>query len=418
MSSRPDAVVSDAGSSVEVSTTYRWMAVLLGWIALDFTMIDRLAWGSVAVVASSSIGLPVLSLGVFVTAFFCGYVVANGLGGFLTDRVGSRLMLSGTMVALGCATFGFSMTSGVAVGMILQALMGLAAGGDVAAAVKLITAWFDVKDRGKAIGFLLTALPCSVMITNSLVPWLMHRLGWQTVYQVLGGATVLFGFVCFWAVRDGPIRQMTRVVSTVRVRTLLRHPQYVLLLVAGFGGYWGMWGFTFLVNALIVKRYGLSPAAAGAIVVWFGATSLISKPIVGIISDALGGVRKSIMLIIMVTFGVLTIAFGFLQSELELTIGAAAVGFVSLAWSPLMTATIAEAGGKTGAGLSTGIANGLWQFAGVWSPAAAGLIFQWTHAFHAPFYLLAAGPVVSAFALFWVKDGFSVDHDHLPSQRS
>lgn len=409
MISRSDSVRTDVSGSIRVSGTYRWMAVLLGWIALDFTMVARLAWGSVAVVASSSLGLPVLSLGVFVTAFFCGYVIANWLGGFLTDRVGSRLMLSGTMIALGCATFGFSMTPGIAVGMALQAVMGLAAGGDVAAAVKLITAWFDVKERGKAIGFLLTALPASVVITNACVPTLMHRFGWQAVYQIIGVAAVLFGIICLWAVRDGPNRDVSPAISTLRAGALLRHPQYVLLLVAGFGGYWGMWGFTFLVNALIVKRYGLSPAVAGSIVVWFGMTSLISKPVVGFISDFLGGIRRSIMLIIMVVFAALMITFGFLQTEHELMIGAAAIGFVSLAWSPLMTATIAEAGGKTGAGLSTGIANGLWQFAGAWSPAAAGLIFQWTHAFHAPFYLLAAGPVVAAFALLWVKDGFSVD---------
>lgn len=411
MNVRPDAVHVKADDTARTAGGYRWMAVLLGWIALDFTMIDRLAWGSVAVIASSSFGLPVLALGVFVTAFFCGYVLANGIGGFLTDRIGSRLMLGGTMIALGCATFGFSLAPGIIGGMALQAMMGLAAGGDVAAAVKLITAWFDVKDRGKAIGLLLTALPCSVMITNALVPSLMHRLGWQPVYQILGVATFAFGVICFWAVRDAPVRHAVRPASTVRAGTLLRQPQYVLLLVAGFGGYWGMWGFTFLVNALIVKRYGLSPAAAGAIVVWFGATSLISKPIVGFISDALGGVRKAIMLIIMIVFALLTTAFGFLQTEHALTIGAAAIGFVSLAWSPLMTATVAEAGGKMGAGLSTGIANGLWQFAGVWSPAAAGLIFQWTQAFHAPFYLLAAGPIVSAIALLWVRDGFSVDQD-------
>lgn len=417
MSSRPDTVRTDATASAQDRAGYRWIAVLLGWIALDFTMIDRLAWGSVAVVASTSLGLPLMALGVFVTAFFCGYVVANGLGGFLADRIGSRLMLAGTMVALGVATFGFSMTPGIAVGIALQALMGLAAGGDVAAAVKLVTAWFDVKDRGKAIGFLLTALPCSVMITNALVPRLMHNLGWQAVYQILGVCTAAFGLVCLWAVRDAPVRAPVPRAASPRVGPLLRHPQYLLLLVAGFGGYWGMWGFTFLVNALMVRRYGLSPAAAGAIVVWFGATSLISKPIIGYLSDALGGVRKSIMLVIMVIFGLLTITFGFLDGTRQLTIGAAALGFVSLAWSPLMTATVAEAGGKRGAGLSTGIANGLWQFAGVWSPAAAGLVFQWTHAFHAPFYLLAAGPIVSAVALLWVRDGVSIDETEAAGPR-
>jgi MFS family permease len=393
---------------------YRWFVVLLGWIALDFTFVDRLAWGSAAISASASLGLPLMALGVFVTAFFCGYVIANAVGGFLTDRVGGRAMLGGTIVLLGAATFSFSVTSSVSVGIVVQALMGLAAGADIAATVKLVTAWFDIKDRGKAIGFLLTAAPCSVMITNAVVPALLQAVGWQATYRTLGICTAAFGVLCFLLMRESPYPTEKSPASNGAHRSiwlLLRNPQFVLLLVAGFGGYWAVWGFAFLVNALMVKQHGLSPVAAGAVVIWFGATSLVSKPVFGFISDALGGVRKPLMLGIMATFAVLMIVFAFLESVATLTLGAAALGVFSLAWSPLMTATVAESGGRSFVGLATGVANGLWQFAGVWSPAAAGLIFQWTHAFHAPFFLLAAGPIMSAVALIWVKDRATFDSE-------
>ncbi|BBQ00557.1 MFS transporter [Burkholderia sp. SFA1] len=409
MSSPLESVHAAAGSTAATHGAYRWFVVFLGWLALDFTFVDRLAWGTVAVQASDSLGLPLMSLGVFVTAFFCGYVIANALGGLLTDRVGGRVMLASTIFILGLLTFCFSMTTSVAMGMMLQALMGLAAGADIAATVKLVTAWFGVKDRGKAIGFLLTAAPCSVMITNAVVPSLMRAVGWHAVYQILGVCTAAFGLLSYLLVRDSPVREARHQGPRMPIWPLLRNPQFVLLLVAGFGGYWAVWGFAFLVNALMVKQHGLSPVAAGAVVIWFGATSLVSKPIVGFISDAMGGVRKPLMLGIMAAFAVMMIAFSFVEGTFALTVAAAAVGFFSLAWSPLMTATVAESGGRSRVGLATGVANGLWQFAGVWSPAAAGLVFQWTHAYHAPFYLLAAGPIVSTIALVWVKDGLSAE---------
>jgi predicted MFS family arabinose efflux permease len=252
------------------------------------------------------------------------------------------------------------------------------------------------------------------MITNAVVPALLQAVGWQATYRTLGICTAAFGVLCFLLMRESPYPTEKSPASNGAHRSiwlLLRNPQFVLLLVAGFGGYWAVWGFAFLVNALMVKQHGLSPVAAGAVVIWFGATSLVSKPVFGFISDALGGVRKPLMLGIMATFAVLMIVFAFLESVTTLTLGAAALGFFSLAWSPLMTATVAESGGRSFVGLATGVANGLWQFAGVWSPAAAGLIFQWTHAFHAPFFLLAAGPIMSAVALIWVKDRATFDSE-------
>lgn len=404
MNTQMESAVIAPQIAVSAPGMYKWMVLFLGWLALVFTFVDRLAWGSVAVLASESFGLPLMALGVFVTAFFSGYVIANALGGMLTDRIGSRWMLAGTLILLGAVTFCFSFTHGVTLGIILQALMGLAAGADIAATVKLVTAWFGVRERGKAMGFLLTAAPASVMITNALVPTLLKAIDWHAVYQLLGVATALFGTLIYLTVREGPRLQKSSVVENVRLGPLLRNGQFILLLIAGFGGYWAVWGFTFLVNALLVKQHGLSPVAAGVIVVWFGAASLVSKPLVGFISDAMGGVRKPLMLAIMVIFAALMIAFAFLSNEFELTIGAAALGFFALAWSPLMTATVAEWGGKSLVGATTGTANALWQLAGALSPAAAGLVFQMTHSFHAPFFLLAAGPIVSSIALLMVKD--------------
>ena len=58
------------------------------------------------------------------------------------------------MLALGVCTFLFGFTKSLIVGIVLQALMGLAAGADYASCVKLIVAWFDRGSRGRAMGLL------------------------------------------------------------------------------------------------------------------------------------------------------------------------------------------------------------------------------------------------------------------------
>src|SRR5206468_6877040 len=109
-------------------------------------------WANVAVSVGESLGLTVAALGVFVTAFYVGYVSSNALGGFFVDRFGGRLMLLVALVPLGAFTFCFSYVRSVPAGIALQLLMGLAAGVEYAACIKLFTTWVGGPDRGRAVG--------------------------------------------------------------------------------------------------------------------------------------------------------------------------------------------------------------------------------------------------------------------------
>ncbi len=70
----------------------------------------------------------------------------------MVDRLGSRLGMGTALVLLGVFTFGFSFIVSVPSGIVLQVLMGLAAGADYAACVKLLATWFPPLSRGKALG--------------------------------------------------------------------------------------------------------------------------------------------------------------------------------------------------------------------------------------------------------------------------
>jgi MFS family permease len=54
------------------------------------TSLDRLAWANANLLAGKSLGIQVAALGVFVTAFYVGYVSASAVGGFVADRIGPR----------------------------------------------------------------------------------------------------------------------------------------------------------------------------------------------------------------------------------------------------------------------------------------------------------------------------------------
>jgi len=386
-------------------TLYRWLILFIAWLSFLLSFVDRLTWANVAVPVGASIGLPVAALGIFVTAFYAGYVVSNALGGVLSDRIGGRLTLTFSMLALGLATMAFSLTNSLAFGLVAQALMGLAAGADYACCIKLITAWFDRTTQGRAMGILMVASSLGVTVTNATIPTLAASLGWQGVYRLLGLLTLAVAACAFLLLRDHPVPTAADpTTDRLSLRPLLRNRNLKLLGLTGFAALWGTWGFAFWANALMIKGRGLSAVDAGVIVALIGLAAIIGKPLIGLLSDWLGGRRKWLSFATFVLFAAMLLLFGTLTGKREFQLAAPFVGLGAFLYSPLMAAMVAEASGPRLAGSAAGILGAFWQLGSVIVPVVVGVVFQATGSFQAAFATLAAGPVLAALCLLFVRE--------------
>ncbi|MEK6289828.1 MAG: MFS transporter [Paraburkholderia tropica] len=370
----------------------RWAILAVAWAALLMAFVDRLTWASLAAGVGHSMGLPVASLGIFVTAFYVGYVLSNVLAGIGADKVGPSRMLTLAMLPLGVGTFLFGYTTSVPYGLALQVLMGLAAGADYSACVKLTATWFEFRLRGRAMGLLITASSLAVVVTNGTVPTLANRIGWTGVYQALGVATILIALVCGLVLRDAPAAAGS-VNSKSNLALVWRNRDLVLLSLAGFGAMWGTWGFAFWVNALMIKGRGLDPVLAGFVTAMFGAGAIVAKPAIGLLSDLLGGRRRTLVIICLASFAVMLLLFGGLRSPQAFLVAAPLLGVTAFAYSPLMAAMVAEAAGAAAVGSVTGITNAFWQLGNLAVPLAVGAVYGASHSFVAAFVMLAAGPL-------------------------
>ena len=380
---------------------YRWIVLLIAWLSFLISFIDRLTWANVAVSAGASLGLSVAELGVFVTAFYAGYVICNGLGGIASDRVGGRLTLAVSMLTLGVCTFLFGFTKSIFMGIVLQALMGLAAGADYASCVKLIVNWFDRGSRGRAMGILLIASSLGVTVTNAIVPTLAGSLGWQGVYHVLGVITLVVGILAFVLLRDRPPGQQA--AATPPIGPLLRDRNVILLGLTGFAAFWGTWGFTFWANALMVRGHGLSAVEAGFVMTLVGIAAILGKPIIGFLSDWWGR-PKWLTIGILMLFTVMLLVFGTLTEKTAFQLAAPLLGIGVFVYSPLLAVMVAEAAGAALAGSATGLTAGFWQLGSVIVPLVVGFVFQATGSFMAAMAALAAGPALGVICMFLVKE--------------
>lgn len=395
--------VPNASVKPTPAVTYRWLVLGVAWAALLMAFVDRLAWANLAAQVGGSLGLPIAGLGVFLTSFYIGYVGANVLGGLATDKLGPSRTLTLAMLPLGISTFLFSYTSSVALGLVLQFVMGLAAGADYAACVKLAATWFEYRLRGRAMGLLITASSVAVVLTNAMVPALAAAVGWAAVYKVLGVVTAAIGIVCWFVLRDAPAAS-SQGTETRRFMELFRNRDLMLLSLAGFGALWGTWGFAFWVNALMTKGHGLSPVRAGFITAMFGVGAIFAKPLIGLLSDWLGGRRKALVIVCLISFTAMLLLFGTLHTETAFLIAAPILGVTAFVYSPLMAAMVAESAGPRLVGSATGLTNAFWQLGNVIVPLAVGVVYQSTQSFNAAFVTLAAGPLLGALSMSAVRE--------------
>lgn len=388
-------------------TARHWLIGVLAWAVFAASFIDRLAWGNLQLQAGHSLGLGLASLGAFVSAFYAGYVLSNALSGLAVDGFGPRLVLSLSTLLLGAATLGFGFVTAPAAGLAVQAVMGLAAGADYAGCVKLLTRWFAPSQRGRAFGLWYTASSLAVVATNALVPALARHFGWQGAYHWLGAATLMLALLCWIGLRDAPPgAQAAPPAPPMRAALagLLGDRDILLVSLAGFGALWGTWGFAFWSNALMVRGHGLAPAQAAGIVALFGIGAALAKPLVGLISDRLGGRRKPPAMVCLAGFVVMLLVFGELDSAEAFRLAAPVLGVTAFAYSPMTTALVAELAGADSAGAASGLTNAFWQLGNVAVPLAVGFVFQASHSFMAAFVTLAAGPAVAILALAWVRE--------------
>ncbi|HVW50004.1 MAG TPA: MFS transporter [Trinickia sp.] len=388
----------------QTASRYRWVVLFIVWGAFLISYVDRMAWSTVAAPVGHSLGISVALLGAFVTAFYIGYVIANVIGGLVTDTIGGRATLVFALIPLGIATFCFSFSQGLQSGIAIQVVMGLAAGADYSAGVKIISTWFD-KDRGRALGLYATATSLAVVITNASVPSAAKVFGWQAAFRGLGIVTLGWAAVTLLLLRDSPLKARISRITRADIGVLIKNRNLLLLALAGCGALWGTVGFGAWGNALMTKQYGISPVVAGSISAVFGVGAVIAKPLLGWLSDVFRNGAKSISIACLICFAILLFVFGQCSTTNEFYLVAPFLGAAAFGYTPVLIAQVTQASGAKASGAAAGLTNAIWQSGSAMSPVVVGQVYASSHSFSLALVTLAAGPVCGALIMLFVARG-------------
>ncbi|WP_110674663.1 MFS transporter [Salinicola sp. RZ23] len=186
------AIPTQHASPSSGASSFRWVIVAMLAAIILINYIDRSAISYAIGPMSKELNLSDAQQGMILGAFGIGYAVTTLLGGILVDRFGARIVLAVSVVAWAVATALVGLASSFLLILVARAALGLAEGPMFPGQTGAIANWLSGRERGRALGYSLVAVPISLAIGAPIVSYLTAITGWREMFILLGAISLLW----------------------------------------------------------------------------------------------------------------------------------------------------------------------------------------------------------------------------------
>jgi MFS transporter, OFA family, oxalate/formate antiporter len=255
--------------------------------------------------------------GVIFSSFLIAYTIFSPVCGFISDRYGSRWMLSTFVVAMGLGAFLMSRVTTILQASLFFALAGLGAAACWAPVVALAQKWTSDERRGMTVAFIDIGSALSIIVMATFVPFIVRIYDWQTGWMILGIVTAAAGVLNFVVIRNPPgviqpvVGNKSAPTKTggLSLRVLLRSNKFWLFALGYlFTGVVVTVPFTFLTT-YAVQELAYSHTIAANVMTLLGIGAIASKLIIGPLSDKTGRLKMMLLCGFLLGLGALGMSF-------------------------------------------------------------------------------------------------------------
>lgn len=162
---------------------------------------------SLAVVAgdiSRELHLTPEQLGMLSGIMFYVYAAAQLPLGPMIDRLGSRLVISGSGVLTALGGILFSQSDTLASAMIARGLIGIGTASVLMATFTLFSSWFSKQEFGRVSGFMVAIGNLGNLLATAPLALAVGAFGWRDAFLAVGVVQALVTLLVFSKVQDKP----------------------------------------------------------------------------------------------------------------------------------------------------------------------------------------------------------------------
>ena len=264
-----------------------WLVYTAAVLVYILSVFHRSSLGVAGLLATERFDIAATQLSVFTMVQLLVYAAMQIPVGALLDRFGPRNLLLSGITILTLAQLGFAFADTFALGVVARVFVGMGDSMVFVPLLRLVSLWFPPL-RIPMVSQLTGLLgQIGALTAASPLVYALHRWGWTPSYATAAGLGVLLAVLVLCVVRDSPhpdheldqikLRALARVV-----RAAWRTPGTRLGLWSHFSAQFGatvfalLWGYPFLVAG-----QGLSPNAAGNLLMLMTVTTVVSSPLIG-----------------------------------------------------------------------------------------------------------------------------------------
>lgn len=180
-------------------------SVVAGLFLLSLiTYVDRAAISSAKDSVARDLQLSDQAMGAVFSAFALGYALAQTPSGWLADRFGPRVMLTGVVVLWSLLTAITGAVHSLAAMLLVRFLFGLAEAGAFPGAARAIYNWLPPSERGRANGIMFSASRWGAAAAFPLMAWLLHTWDWRWAFYLLALPGLIWAAGWMLLFRDQP----------------------------------------------------------------------------------------------------------------------------------------------------------------------------------------------------------------------
>lgn len=283
----------------------RYSVILLCFAATFVCYIDRVNISVAIIPMAEQFQWDLETQGIILSSFYVGYLMMQIMGGFLADRFGGKIVLG-----LGVLIWSFftivtpwAAFSGMVGLLAARVGMGLGEAVTFPSVYSLVTRWFPVHEKAKAVAFNASGIPIGTVFALVVTPIIVTELGWEWAFYLFGLVGV-FWYIAWHLVVTNTPETHPRIsaveaqfiaanapaagaVEAPPMRQFLRNKALWAIIVAHFCNNWTLYVILSWLPKYVNDDLGVPFASVGLIAMLPHITSFLCLNIAGNIADRL-----------------------------------------------------------------------------------------------------------------------------------
>lgn len=410
------------GTEPKKSSQYLSLAAVT--LAFTFTFLSRYIWSPLMADVSNEFGINATQAGLYMSAFFAGYLVTQIPGGIMADKYQPKYILIACTVLGGVMTAAMSFITSHQMGLVIRVITGVSSGCVMAQCSKVVATTFAPKDRASAMGVVLASPPFGITLAQSIGAPLNQAVGWRNTFLLVAAIAAII--VVLLVVFVKPIERKSAAVKSPAAAKnpavaqaaatsggqagllegligFFTNKQQLLLGVSGFMFMFVTVGFATWTNRY-AQSLGFTPVQGGMIITCYSIAGIIASCLSGSIAVKCRMSHRNFLIASLAAMGVMTVLFSMQRGYMGLIVVGCVYGAISYLPSTHYTTSAMMLAGERYTATAASTQNLLFQLASLIMPIIVGRAIDLTGSYSFVWYIFLGCSVIAAVFCLFVKN--------------